>query len=394
MPLRMAAPPAAAGPLLSAGAVRLGRRDERAVARPQFDLLSPTVRARLIAADQIHLAKGERCGWDGRDRLHFVRSGWLAQFRTLTDGRRHIQRFLMPGDLVGMTAQFSGAAPAPAVALTDARVAAVPVAELIDPTSTAALRQVCVILAMENVRAHETLLSLGSLGADERLAALLLALFERAEALDLVSDRGLRLPLTQQDIGDALGISPVHTNRMVMKLQRAGLIRLKSEWLQILDGPGLEAVAQWSRPMAWTRRSDQASARLADIQTPRPKVPPQPEQRAIKRILVVEDDQFLALHMQAILSSLGFEVLGPAPSLEIGLRLAAETDRLDAAVLDVRLDQGQRVFPVARMLQQRSIPFSFMTGYTDPELDGFDAPVIQKPLETDSVAAVLERLIH
>jgi CRP-like cAMP-binding protein/CheY-like chemotaxis protein len=394
MPFRMAVPPTSPGALPPADAVRHGRRDERAVARPQLDLLSPAIRARLVAADQTHLTKGGRTDWTGRDCLHLVRSGWLAQFRTLTDGRRHILRFLMPGDLVGLTAQFTGAAPAPAVALTEARVAAVPVAELIDPHSAAALQQVCAMLALENVRAHETLLSLGCLGADERLAALLLALFERAEARDLASDRGLRLPLTQQDIADALGISPVHTNRMVMKLQRSGLIRLKNEWLQILDGPGLQAVAQWPRPMAWTRRSDQASARLADIQTPRPKAPPQPERRAIKRILVVEDDQFLALHMQTILSSLGFEVLGPAPSLEIGLRMVAETDHLDAAVLDVRLDQDQRVFPVARMLQQRSIPFSFMTGYTDPELDGFEAPVIQKPLETDSVAAVIERLVH
>ncbi|WP_052120356.1 helix-turn-helix domain-containing protein [Inquilinus limosus] len=351
------------------------------------------MRARLVAADQTHLTKGERTDWSRRDCLHAVRSGWLAQFRTLTDGRRHILRFLMPGDLVGMSAQFSGAAPAPAVAVTEARVAAVPVSELIDPTSAESLNQVCVALALENVRAHETLLALGGLGADERLAALLLSLFERAEARDLVSDRGLRLPLTQQDIADALGLSPVHTNRMVMKLQRAGLIRLKSEWLQILDGPGLQALALWSRPLAWTRRSDQASARLADIQhAPRSKPAPQPE-RPVKRILVVEDDQFLALHMQAILSSLGFEVLGPAPSLESGLRLA-ETNDLDAAVLDVRLDQGRRVFPVARMLQQRSIPFSFMTGYADPDLDGFKAPVIRKPLETDSVAAVIERLVH
>lgn len=392
MPLRMAAPPASAA-LPPADGLRLSRREERALASPPLDLLAPAIRSRFVAADQRHLAKGERTDWAGRDCLHLIRSGWLAQYRTLTDGRRHVLRFLMPGDLVGMTAQFAGAAPAPAVALTEARVAAVPVAELIDPTSTAALRQACIILALENVRAHEAMLSLGCLGADERLAALLLSLFERAEARDLVSDRGLRLPPTQQDIADALGLSPVHTNRMVMKLQRAGLIRLKSEWLQILDGPGLEAVAQWPRPMAWTRRSDQASARLADIQqAPRQPAPPRPE-RTVRRILVVEDDQFLALHMQAILRSLGFEVLGPAPSLESGLRLA-ETDDLDAAVLDVRLDQGQKVFPVARMLQQRSIPFSFMTGYTDPDLDGFEAPVIRKPLETDSVAAIIERLVH
>ncbi|MGO1075593.1 helix-turn-helix domain-containing protein [Inquilinus sp. CA228] len=384
MPVRVAAPPASSGSPAPADIVRPSRRDAHAAARPQLDLLVPAARSRLVGADQLRLAKGERTDWGDRDCLHLLRSGWMAQFRTLTDGRRHVLRFLMPGDMVGATSQFSGSTPAPAVALTDARVATVPVAELIDPASAAALRQFCVVLAMETVQAHETLLSLGALNAEERVAALLLGLFERAWARDLVSDRGLRLPLTQQDIADALGISPVHTNRMVMKLQRTGLIRLKAEWLQILDGPGLEALAQWTRPMAWTKGSDHASGR------PSPKPP---LQRTVRRILVVEDDQLLALQMQAILRSLGFEVLGPAGSLETGLRLAEAGD-VDAAVLDVRLDQGRRVFPVAQTLQRRSIPFSFMTGYSDPELDRFQAPVLRKPVETGSVAAVIKQLIH
>ncbi|WP_026870588.1 helix-turn-helix domain-containing protein [Inquilinus limosus] len=362
-------------------------------ARPQLDLLDPEIKGRFAGAEQRRLAKGDRTDWGERDCLHLVRSGWLAQFRTLTDGRRHILRFLMPGDLVGVSSQFSGSAPAPAVALTDTRVATAPVADLIDQ-SDAGLRQFCVILALENAQAHETLLSFGCLDADERLASMLLGLFERAAARDLVSDRGLRLPLTQQDLADALGISPVHTNRMVMKLQRAGLIRLKNEWLQILDGPGLEAIAKWPRPMAWTGRPDKAAEPLSrDIHLPaRRGAAPKPA-RTTKRILVVEDDQFLALHLQAIIRSLGFEVIGPADSLERGLRLA-EADDLDAAVLDVRLDRGQRVFPVVRTLQRRSIPFSFVTGYSDPEVERFHAPVIRKPVETGSVAAVIERLIH
>jgi hypothetical protein len=46
------------------------------------------------------------------------------------------------------------------------------------------------------------------------------------------------------------------------------------------------------------------------------------------------------------------------------------------------------------MLQKRSIPFSFMTGYSDPEMERFRAPVIQKPIEAGSVTAVIEQLIH
>jgi len=382
MPFRVTAPLVSPGTPAPGDGVRPIRRDERSSSRPTVDLLDPSIRARLAKADPWHLAKGERTDWGDRDNLHVVRSGWLAQARTLTDGRRQILRFLMPGDLVGVTAQFSGTAPAPAIALTDARIATVPIADLLASVSDAVLRQFCTVLAMENIQMHEALISLGCLAADERLAALLLGLFERASARDLVSERGLRLPLTQHDLADALGISPVHTNRMVMKLQRAGLLRLKNEWLQILDGPGLEAIAQWPRPMAWARLAGAGQKELPE----RPKHGP-------RRILVVEDDHFLAQHLLAIIRSLGFEVLGPAGSLEIGLQLA-ESDDVDAAFLDVRLEQGQRVFPVARMLQRRSIPFSFMTGYSDPEVERFHVPVIQKPIETGSVTAVIEQLIH
>ncbi len=267
-------------------------------------------------------------------------------------------------------------------------MATVPVAELIDPASAAALRQCCVLLAMENVQAHETLLSLGCLNAEERVAALLLGLFERAWARDLVSDRGLRLPLTQQDIADALGISPVHTNRMVMKLQRTGLIRLKAEWLQILDGPGLEALAQWTRPMAWTKGSVHASAAGRAGRSPaRWSAPPGASWwwRTIS---------FWRCRCRPSSARSASRCWARPARSRSGLRLAEAGD-VDAAVLDVRLDQGQRVFPVAQTLQRRSIPFSFMTGYSgDPELDRFQAPVLRKPVETGSVAAVIEQLIH
>jgi len=67
----------------------------------------------------------------------------------------------------------------------------------------------------------------------------LLDLRDRALARGLSTETSLRLPLTQSDLADTLGISPVHTNRMVMKLQGDGLIRLRNEWLEILDQPRL-----------------------------------------------------------------------------------------------------------------------------------------------------------
>lgn len=350
----------------------------RGAGMPHSDLLDPVVRARFTVADQTSLPKGASIDWSGgakggRPQLHVLKSGWLAQFRKFADGRRHLLRILLPGDLVGVAAQFTLSRPAPAIALTDAQVMAVSVGDLVDSRSLPTIRQFSAILAADVQQTHGTMVSLGCRAADERLAALLLDLRDRALARGLGTETELRLPLTQRDMADALGISAVHANRMVMKLQGDGLIRLRNERLEILDQAGLSALAQWP--------------------TPQPFTPAKPTIKPPKRILIVEDDGFLALHLQAVIQSFGFEVLGPVGSLEQGLQLA-ETDTLDAAVLDIRLEQGQRVFPIARALQRRSIPFSFMTGFEDPEIEAFSAPVLQKPLEHASVRATIEGLMQ
>lgn len=81
------------------------------------------------------------------------------------------------------------------------------------------------------------------------------------------------------------------------------------------------------------------------------------------RILVVEDDMMIALHVEEALQSLGCVVIGPVARLDVALGLASDT-QLDAAILDVTI-RGGRVFPVAERLTSRGIPFAFASGYGD-----------------------------
>src|SRR5690348_9428474 len=81
------------------------------------------------------------------------------------------------------------------------------------------------------------------------------------------------------------------------------------------------------------------------------------------RILVVEDNFLVADTICEILADRGCEVVGPAPSLERGWKLARE-EALDGAVLDVNLS-GEVSFPLAKALAERGIPFLFLTGYDD-----------------------------
>lgn len=78
------------------------------------------------------------------------------------------------------------------------------------------------------------------------------------------------------------------------------------------------------------------------------------------RVLVVEDDYFLADDMGTVLSRAGVDVVGPMPTLAASL--AGLSGRLDAAVLNINL-RGEQVWPLADALMARRVPFIFATGY-------------------------------
>lgn len=113
-----------------------------------------------------------------------------------------------------------------------------------------------------------------------------------------------------------------------------------------------------------------------------------------RRILVVEDEYFLADDVRDALSEAGAEVLGPVPSVEEATALIAQEARIDAAVLDINL-RGDLVFPVADALRARGVPFAFATGYDRWALpDRFaDALRVEKPLQARNIASTLGPLL-
>jgi CheY-like chemotaxis protein len=114
-----------------------------------------------------------------------------------------------------------------------------------------------------------------------------------------------------------------------------------------------------------------------------------------RRILVVEDEIFVAMLVESLLLDLGCDVVGPASNVADALALVAG-ERLDAAVLDVNLGT-ERVFSVADRLSASAVPFVFVTGYDRTALIPAYAahPMIQKPFEPlefgDALAAELTR---
>jgi CheY-like chemotaxis protein len=115
---------------------------------------------------------------------------------------------------------------------------------------------------------------------------------------------------------------------------------------------------------------------------------------AHRRVLVVEDEYFIADDMARALSSLGGEVVGPVPTLDKALALVA-AERVDAAVLDINL-KGQTVFPVADALRERGVPFVFATGYDQSAVpvEYEDVPRWEKPFNPQDLAKMLPSIVH
>ena len=120
------------------------------------------------------------------------------------------------------------------------------------------------------------------------------------------------------------------------------------------------------------------------------------ETRALadRRVLIVEDEYFLADDMAQALQELGAQIVGPVPTPDKALALLAD-EPVDAAILDINL-KGQVVFPVADALREQGVPFVFATGYDEtvvPEAYK-DVPRWEKPFKPEDLAKALPSLVR
>jgi len=114
---------------------------------------------------------------------------------------------------------------------------------------------------------------------------------------------------------------------------------------------------------------------------------------APKRILIVEDELLLAGDVAQAVLAMGLDPVGPVGTLEAAIGLA-ETQRLDGALLDVRLRRGMRVYPVVEILWQRRIPFCFMTACTDLQIEHMPAQaVLRKPVSPPALLEAVQALL-
>ncbi|WP_335297565.1 Crp/Fnr family transcriptional regulator [Sphingomonas adhaesiva] len=189
---------------------------------------------------------------DRSTELFALKSGMMMAYVLLDDGSRQVLRFLFPGNMIGMAVVAYGKAPQTLVALADSVVAS------IDRTQLADLmyrhpRVALAIAGLEQVERSaltDRLAGVGRTSARARVAAVLLDIRDRMRRCDPSIGAAFSLGLTQEEIGDATGLTAVHVNRMLRQLEDQALIARNAGRVTILDEPALVRAANYVDRMA------------------------------------------------------------------------------------------------------------------------------------------------
>ena len=174
----------------------------------------------------------------GFDSLYAVRSGFFKSRVVLEDGRDQVTGFHMTGEILGMDGIGTEQHTADVIALEDSEVCVIPYSHLEQPELQ---RQLHKVMSRELVRDQGVMMLLGTMRAEERLAAFLLNLSQRFTARGY-SQSEFHLRMTRDEIGSYLGLSLETVSRLFSRFQDDGLITVQQKHICILDIPGLKAV--------------------------------------------------------------------------------------------------------------------------------------------------------
>ncbi len=184
---------------------------------------------------------------DASDEIYVIRRGWVMSYVILADGSRQILRLHFPGDMIGMSSTAFSETPETLVTLSEA---------VICPFDKSALRVVFeahprlaalfyIVAQAERVSLTDRLASLGRTSAKARVAALLVDILVRLRFLNAQIVDTIPLKLTQEEIGDATGLTAVHVNRMMRVLGEEGLIARRDGHIRIRDEAALAHTANY-----------------------------------------------------------------------------------------------------------------------------------------------------
>lgn len=198
-----------------------------------------------ITVDAKHelIQEGER-----PNDVYLLLEGWGYRYKLLPDGSRHIIAYLIPGDLCDIHIFILKAMDHNLGLLTPARVAVIPQEKMLavmdkHPKVERALWWATLV---DEAVLREWLVNIGQRDAPTRIAHLFCELWLRMRNVGLATNGNFSLPITQDELADTMGLSPVHVNRSLQRMRRRGLISWAKQELTIHDPPALMAEAEFS----------------------------------------------------------------------------------------------------------------------------------------------------
>ena len=202
--------------------------------------------------DELHFGRrrikaGEEL-YRGGDRFQFiyaVRSGTFKSSLMLADGREQVSGFHMAGELMGLDGVANGRHASASTALEDAEVCAIPYSHLTEMASGSTDMQMVMarLMSREIVREHSLMMLLGSMNAEERLAAFLINMSQRMKARGY-SPREFHLRMSRAEIGSFLGMKLETVSRTFSAFQQQRLLEVDKRHIRIIDLDGLTRAFQ------------------------------------------------------------------------------------------------------------------------------------------------------
>jgi len=224
-----------ASPLLTKleSVARLGAEEREAVETLCSDI-------RVLGARRNIIREGDR-----PDHIHLVLEGWAARYKLLPDGARQITAFLIPGDFCDLHVTILREMDHSIATLTRARVAFIARGriETVTEEHPRLARAFWWATLVDEAVLRAWIVNTGRRDAAEAIGHLMCELYVRMRNVDLARDHRFELPLTQEEIADALGLTPVHVNRVLQRMRSDGLISFKAGLLTIHDYKRLEGAS-------------------------------------------------------------------------------------------------------------------------------------------------------
>jgi CRP-like cAMP-binding protein len=178
------------------------------------------------------------------DHIHLMVEGWAARYKLLPDGARQITAFLIPGDFCDLHVTILGEMDHSITTLTRARIAYIPRSKMDAVTERPGLaRAFWWATLVDEAVLRAWIVNIGRRDAFEAIGHLMCELYVRMKHIGLTDDHCFELPLTQEELGDALGLTPVHVNRVLQRMRTDELISFKGRLLTILDYRRLESAS-------------------------------------------------------------------------------------------------------------------------------------------------------